>query len=672
MKKATLFALLLIFAAGASVSEAWNFFDRLPVEIDLARPADLEMLVQSGIDISSLRDGKVIAYVTTEEFDALTSIGHKIEWIPMQEKDRDYPTYAELTTQLQQIAANNPDICAMSSAGQSVQLRELWWMKISDNVGMEEDEPEFKYISTMHGDEVTGVIMCLWLISYLTDYYGTDPQVTSLVDETEIWIMPLMNPDGYESSPYRSRYNAHGVDLNRDFPDFVTDPIDSTAGRAPETAAIMNWHMAGHYPILSANLHGGELVVNYPWDTIYALNPDDALFIDVSLTYSSLNPPMYASPYFDQGITRGAVWYVIHGGMQDWCYFWKGCNDVTIEISSIKEPSYAQMTTFWSNNRDAMLAYMERVHDGVRGIITDASTGSPVFAAVEVQGIDDANNHAVYSDPDVGDYHRMLLPADYTLIFSADGYLTQTVSDVAVTGSAATVLDIEMISSGTSLPPYEPASPNPIDGATDQSTSPILQWTGGDPNPGNTVTYHILVDTVDPPVFEVDSITAMATVLDLSYQLSGLDYSTLYYWQIIAEDNHGESTPGPVWSFTTGAEPNDPPYVPSSPLPADGATSQSTTPTLRWNGGDPDAGTTVSYSIYLDTVDPPAALIDTIEVPATQTQITYLPGQLVNNTTYYWKIVAEDDKGATTAGPIWHFTTLPGGGQCFAAAALDN
>ena len=132
-----------------------------------------------------------------------------------------------------------------------------------------------------------------------------------------------MNPEG---NALHQRYNANGVDLNRNFPDPITDSTNTPEGREPETQAVMNFCF-GQSSVSSANFHTGALVVNYPWDCQYPLTPDDELFIEISLVYSRLNPPMYNSSVFDSGITNGAQWYIIHGGMQDWNYNWLACND---------------------------------------------------------------------------------------------------------------------------------------------------------------------------------------------------------------------------------------------------------------------------------------------------------------------------------------------------------
>ena len=348
----------------------------------------------------------------------------------------NYPTYAELTDDLTTIASNYPAICKLESAGQSVRGKELWWIKISDNVNTEEAEPEVHYISTLHGNEPIGTVLCLEFIKYLTAGYSSDTEIQNLINTTEIWIMPLMNPDGYdENSP--QRFNANGDDLNRSFPDPSSSAIDTyweTEGKPPEVSAIMNWAL-NHTPVLGASFHSGSLVVNYPFDYTQALCPDNALFEYISLKYAELNPPMYSS--IGHGIVRGSLWYEIKGGLQDWTYLATGSNHVTIELNSNKEPLESELTGLWDDNRESMMAYLQSVHYGVKGMVTDKTSGEPVSGWIRVEEID----HAVYTDPDVGDYHRMLVPGDYTLIVRAEGYSSFSQS---ITIAEGTVLEVDV------------------------------------------------------------------------------------------------------------------------------------------------------------------------------------------------------------------------------------
>ena len=129
-----------------------------------------------------------------------------------------------------------------------------------------------------------------------------------------------------------------------------------------------------------------------------------------------------------------------------------------------------------------------------------------------------------------------------------------------------------------------------------------------------------------------------------------LSYSTTYYWYAVAHDIYYE-TQSDVWSFTTMQDDNNPPNIPSSPDPSNGETEVPIDQALSWSGGDPD-GDPVTYDVYFGTETTPE------KVSSNQSLETYDPGELSNGTTYYWKIIAWDDKDASSEGPIWSFTTV--------------
>jgi len=415
------------------------------VRIDNVSQADWLYFYSIGLDIDnvSAKRDTVWAYVFSDRLESLRKKGYEPEVLanPGPAARAGYPTLQEIGNELLALELAHPTLCKRHNIGSSYQGRELWFMQISDNVGVEEDEPEFKYISTMHGNEIVGVVMCMNLINLLLDDYGSDPQITNLVNELEIWIMPVMNPDGYNSG---TRYNAQGYDLNRNFPCRIQDPVNTPDGRPTEIQVVMRWAFK-HSSVLSANFHTGALLVNYPYDShvnpnaSYSAAPDDALLIQQSLAYSVHNLPMYNGSY-PQGISNGAAWYVIYGGMQDWNYHWLGCNEVTIELSNSHNVPSSQLPTYWSNNRDSMLSYMEECLKGIRGVVTNSITGQPVAATVRAVGID----HDVYTDPDVGDYHRMLLQGTYDLEFSAPGFQDKTKQNIFTFGTLATRRDVTL------------------------------------------------------------------------------------------------------------------------------------------------------------------------------------------------------------------------------------
>ncbi len=446
----------------------WNDF---PVMIELADRAALEALL-AAVPIASFdreqiapldRDPKSerLAFrprVTEAEHAALEAAGYspvrlrdldregreaaERVWLEMAATKADpvltdpynyYPTHAQIGTILATIETNYPAIARDFQWGTSVQGRALWGLVISDNVTSSEAEPEVRLSSSMHGDEVTGMVMLLDFAHYLTENYGVPGRedVTYLVDNYEIHLMPSHNPDG---TALNQRYNANGVDLNRNYP----EPAGDDPTQETENLAFMSY-ANGHHFVMSSNYHGGALVVNYLWDWTYTLAPDDAACIRMSLEYSTYNLPMYNGA-FDQGITNGAAWYVALGTLQDWSYDQTGCIDATIEVSNTKWPAASQLPTFWNENRESLMHYVKSARYGVNGVVTGSDTGLPLDATVTVTG----NSKAVHTDPSHGDYYKLLDTGTYQLTFSAYGYITRTISSVGTVWGTPTVLNVAL------------------------------------------------------------------------------------------------------------------------------------------------------------------------------------------------------------------------------------
>jgi hypothetical protein len=199
-------------------------------------------------------------------------------------------------------------------------------------------------------------------------------------------------------------------------------------------------------------------------------------------------------------------------------------------------------------------------------------------------------------------------------------------------------------------PPNTPSAPSPANGAGNVSTATMLAWTGGDPDAGDTVTYDVFLDANDnTPQTLVCNDVSMPTC-----NPGSLNAGTQYFWYVVASDSHSASTTGPTWSFTTASSGgNNPPNTPSAPSPANGASSVPTATALSWTGGDPDAGDTVTYDVFLDANDntPQTLVCNDVSMP------TCNPGSLNAGTQYHWYVVARDNHGASTTGPTWSFTT---------------
>ena len=229
----------------------------------------------------------------------------------------------------------------------------------------------------------------------------------------------------------------------------------------------------------------------------------------------------------------------------------------------------------------------------------------------------------------------------------------------------------DFTTSSPNNPPNTPSNPSPTDGAADQDINVDLSWTGGDPDPGDNVTYDVYFEANDSTPDVLICNDAPSVFCDPGT----LNYETHYYWQVVARDEHGATTTGPVWDFTTSSPPNNPPNIPSNPSPADGAINQSLDVDLSWSGGDPD-GDSVTYDVYFEAGDSTPDVL----VSDDQSSTSYDPGTLNPGTHYYWQIVATDEHGATTTGLVWEFTTepatltltVPNGGENWHVGTVQN
>ncbi|PPD98456.1 hypothetical protein GOBAR_DD04496 [Gossypium barbadense] len=351
---------------------------------------------------------------------------------------RGYMTNSELERAVKEFGRRCSHISRIYSIGESVRGFPLWVIEISDKPGREEPEPAFKFIGNVHGDEPVGRELLLLLANWICDNYKRDPLlflrhfrdtpvtpwsleevVDLIVDKVHLHILPSMNPDGFS---FRRRGNANNVDLNRDFPD------------------------------------QGALVANYPWDASldkrknYYACPDDGTFRFLASIYSKSHYNMSLSKEFEGGITNGAAWYPVYGGMQDWNYIYGGCFELTLEISDNKWPNAKELPTIWEYNKMSMLNLVASlVKTGVHGRVFSSDSGRPLPGLITIKGI----NYTVKTSGTLADYHRLLVPGErYEVMATVPGYKSKA-THIWLEKEEATnvdfILDPEVSSDGTLL-----------------------------------------------------------------------------------------------------------------------------------------------------------------------------------------------------------------------------
>jgi PKD repeat protein len=421
------------------------------------------------ISIENVKGNNVFAYANKKEFTKFLQFNYNYTIVPnpgeivTNPKMLDhvnlkqiqawnfYPTYNAYETMMNQFASNYPSLCNVYSIKTLASGRKIILAKISHNVNIHENEPQFLYSSTIHGNETSGFVHMLHLIDTLLSSYGTSPRITRLLDSTEIWICPLANPDGtYEASGGNSIYgatrgNANGVDLNRNYPDPVGGPHPNGDSTQPETVAFMNFADTMHF-VMAANFHEGAEVFNYPWDCKAALTADDNWWQLVSHEYAD-TAQSYGTPgYFtdlNSGITDGYAWYQVLGGRQDYMNYFEHCREATIEISSDQSPSGSELPKLWSENKRSFLNYIEQSLKGISGLVTDSCTGQGIKAKVFIAGHDFDSSH-VYSALPIGNYHRPIFAGTYNLTYSAPGYQSKTINNISVSNGNTVVQNVAL------------------------------------------------------------------------------------------------------------------------------------------------------------------------------------------------------------------------------------
>ena len=460
-----------------------------------------EILVISEICSVDGTDGRrVVAYANQKEYDRLLEAGFRPElqtppslranvtmWNGQGTYNWDsYLTYPQYVSMMESFPSKaiSGRTCSLFSLGTLSTSNHRQLLGVRINNGNTEGKPKFLYTSTMHGDEITGMIIMLRLINELCT--STDSQIVDLVNNLDIYIMPLTNPDGTyyggnSTVNNAKRYNGHNVDLNRNYKDYYRG--DHPDGNSYEDETI--WTMAmgdENLFTMSANYHGGAEVMNYPWDAVYDDHADKNWYEYVCTQYVQVARQTYSSYMsntYSDGVTSGAAWYVITGSRQDYMNAYAQCREVTVECSSTKTPSASSLPSYWNYNRNSMLAFMEQCLKGVHGFVYDANTNQPI-EGVKVTVQDHDSQTSFVTTHAVGDFHRPIEGGSYTFEFTKDGYCPYYV-DVTVADGQRVELNNIQLTPGNCMVPNFSASTTYVSlgqsiSFTDASYGTIASW----------------------------------------------------------------------------------------------------------------------------------------------------------------------------------------------------
>ena len=344
--------------------------------VSFPTPDAADRLQSWNLDAIRIEKGQWVEFVThADEISRLRAAGFGVQVLIEDMEEHyargrkgdnfgDFHTYSETIDALDAIHAAYPAITtARDSIGTTHEGRALWAMKISDNPDVQESEPEVLFDALHHAREPITVEVLLNTMEYLCANYGTDPEITFLVDNRQIWFVPIVNPDGYvyNESTYAGgggmwrknrRDNGgsyYGVDNNRNYPyewggsgsspyPYDEDYRGPSAESEPETQGMMNF-IEAHQFVTHNSYHSVAAMVLYPWGYTTANSPDDALFQTVSAV-------MAADNGYDTG-QPGELLYTVNGGMFDWTY-----GDTTEKPKIYSFTTEVGGSDFWPNDSE--------------------------------------------------------------------------------------------------------------------------------------------------------------------------------------------------------------------------------------------------------------------------------------------------------------------------------
>ena len=337
------------------------------------------------------------------------------------------------------LSTHFPSICKKVSIGTSVTGYDIVAMKFSDNVNVDENEPEVLLTFCIHGDEYNPEQVAMKLARQFCLKYNDDPQITNLLNTREIWIIAVVNPDGLRGIGGifpRTRINANGVDLNRNLgymwnPEFGYDDNPAPYSE-PESKVLRDFVLSRNFNVM-IDYHSGLQGIIYPWYYKTDNCPDYSEIRYLAEQYDVTS----GYPEGEFAVTSGADLYVTNGALVEFAYGSLGIHAFAVELQNYNKSNWndCELLTI---NKPSILMMIQKAGEGIGGKVTDANTGLPIQAKIELEG-----RVPSYNGKEHGDYHRFLLAGNYSITASASGYNSQAMN-VSVSNGELTIQDFAL------------------------------------------------------------------------------------------------------------------------------------------------------------------------------------------------------------------------------------
>lgn len=357
-----------------------------------------------------------------------------------------YPSYNEYVGFMQNWEADHPQLARLYDLGPSEKgTHRIYALKISDNVNLHEAEPKYIQIATLHHDEVLGYILALHMIDTLLSSYGIDERITQLVNTTELWFCPLMNPDyTYYSKDdtidIAPHWSLPNFDLNRNWPCACMQGNHKYYGLysswRPEVAAVLKLHETVRFN-LHIDMHSGTEAVIWPYGGIIDSVCDEDWYVwaakrYVAQAHEDCGNNGYMTSCGGDGIGQCyKELYECHGTRMDFCTRYAQIKGFQIETSIRKLLPESDLESRWIWNKEALFQYYELLYTGIQGLVTDAHSNKPVYDVVITAVDHDYDSADVHTDSS-GFYLRFIEKGTYSLTFSHPDYYPKTIDSIVI------------------------------------------------------------------------------------------------------------------------------------------------------------------------------------------------------------------------------------------------
>jgi hypothetical protein len=248
-------------------------------------------------------------------------------------------TYNQHVQFMTDLAAAYPDLAERVSLGTSVQFRQMWALRITGPNPRR--KPAVLYHGAEHGNEQAPASVVAYVAYQLLTNYGSDPEITALVDNVEWYLMPIMNPDGYVNY---DRYNAHGVDLNRNWagPGSGQDPSGGPYPFSePETADLRDFLLENSNVRVHVDIHGYVPYIMWPWAHIAEHCPDHNSFLGIGTEMRNRVAASGGGTY-QIGTIYELMWYPVSGCSTNYSYGVLDLWAIAIEVVDADMPDICE------------------------------------------------------------------------------------------------------------------------------------------------------------------------------------------------------------------------------------------------------------------------------------------------------------------------------------------